>query len=43
MKVEQKSSHTDLVTETDKAVERHLIDGLSQAFPDHKYVSDGFL
>ncbi|VDD86377.1 unnamed protein product [Enterobius vermicularis] len=40
MKVEQKSSHTDLVTETDKAVERHLIDGLSQAFPDHKFIGE---
>ena len=28
----------DLVTETDQAVEKMLIDGLSKAFPDHKSV-----
>ena len=34
--VQTKSSSTDLVTETDQAVEKLLIDGLSKAFPDHK-------
>ena len=34
--VTTKTSNTDLVTETDQAVEKHLIDGLTAAFPDHK-------
>lgn len=36
--IETKSSAVDLVTESDKAVEKHLISGLSSAFPDHKLV-----
>ncbi|PAV84084.1 hypothetical protein WR25_21182 [Diploscapter pachys] len=35
-----KSSSTDLVTETDQAVEKMLIDGLSKAFPDHKFIGE---
>ncbi|CAJ0914932.1 unnamed protein product, partial [Mesorhabditis belari] len=38
--VETKSSNTDLVTETDRAVERYLIDGLHAAFPDHKFIGE---
>lgn len=34
--IEMKSSAVDLVTESDKAVEKLLISGLSSAFPDHK-------
>uniref|UniRef100_A0A914RSJ7 Uncharacterized protein n=1 Tax=Parascaris equorum TaxID=6256 RepID=A0A914RSJ7_PAREQ len=35
--VHTKASNTDLVTETDQAVEKLLIQGLKGAFPDHKY------
>uniref|UniRef100_A0AC35TTM2 Inositol-1-monophosphatase n=1 Tax=Rhabditophanes sp. KR3021 TaxID=114890 RepID=A0AC35TTM2_9BILA len=35
-----KSTNTDLVTETDQAIEKHLIDGLSAAFPDHKFIGE---
>ncbi|KAK8730716.1 hypothetical protein OTU49_007883 [Cherax quadricarinatus] len=35
-----KSSAVDLVTETDKAVEKLLITGLSSAFPDHKFIGE---
>uniref|UniRef100_A0A914DEA3 Inositol-1-monophosphatase n=1 Tax=Acrobeloides nanus TaxID=290746 RepID=A0A914DEA3_9BILA len=38
--VETKSSNTDLVTETDKAVEELLIRGLSKEFPDHKFIGE---
>jgi len=38
--VTTKSSNIDLVTETDKAVEELLIAGLSQAFPDHKFIGE---
>jgi fructose-1,6-bisphosphatase/inositol monophosphatase family enzyme len=34
--VEKKESNTDLVTETDRAVEVLLINGLSLQFPDHR-------
>ncbi|PIO64652.1 hypothetical protein TELCIR_13711, partial [Teladorsagia circumcincta] len=33
--VKTKASDVDLVTETDQAVEKLLIEGLSKAFPDH--------
>lgn len=36
--IETKSSAVDLVTESDKAVEKLLIDSLAQTFPDHKLV-----
>uniref|UniRef100_A0A914CB37 Inositol-1-monophosphatase n=1 Tax=Acrobeloides nanus TaxID=290746 RepID=A0A914CB37_9BILA len=39
-KVTTKSSDTDLVTETDKAVEDLLIQGLSKEFPDHKFIGE---
>ncbi|KAE9552299.1 hypothetical protein FO519_004485 [Halicephalobus sp. NKZ332] len=38
--VKTKSSNTDLVTETDQAVEKLLINGLSEAFPDHKFIGE---
>jgi len=38
--VETKSSATDLVTETDRAVEELLISGLKQKFPGHKFIGE---
>ncbi|XP_042859943.1 inositol monophosphatase 1-like isoform X1 [Penaeus japonicus] len=38
--IETKSSAVDLVTESDKAVEKMLISGLSEAFPDHKFIGE---
>ncbi|EPB70443.1 inositol monophosphatase family protein, partial [Ancylostoma ceylanicum] len=38
--VKTKASDTDLVTETDQAVEKLLIEGLSAAFPDHKFIGE---
>ncbi|KAK7079239.1 Inositol monophosphatase 2 [Halocaridina rubra] len=38
--IETKSSAVDLVTESDKAVEKIMIDGLSNAFPDHKFIGE---
>jgi myo-inositol-1(or 4)-monophosphatase len=38
--VTTKASATDLVTETDKAVEDLLIDGLSKKFPDHQFIGE---
>ncbi|WKX88673.1 hypothetical protein Q1695_008362 [Nippostrongylus brasiliensis] len=38
--VKTKESATDLVTETDQAVEKLLIKGLSEAFPDHKFIGE---
>jgi len=35
-RVETKSSNTDLVTETDRAVEDLIIKELSSKFPSHK-------
>lgn len=35
-----KSSEIDLVTETDQAVEKLLIDNLSKQFPDHKFIGE---
>lgn len=35
-----KTSNTDLVTETDQAVEKLLIEGLSKAFPSHKFIGE---
>lgn len=40
LQIEEKTSHTDLVTETDKAVEKLLIGSLSQAFPGHKFIGE---
>ncbi|XP_071528085.1 inositol monophosphatase 1 isoform X1 [Panulirus ornatus] len=39
-RIETKSSAVDLVTESDKAVEKLLISGLSSAFPDHKFIGE---
>ncbi|VDM58119.1 unnamed protein product, partial [Angiostrongylus costaricensis] len=38
--VKTKESATDLVTETDQAVEKLLINGLSEAFPGHKFIGE---
>ncbi|KAK0418813.1 hypothetical protein QR680_013786 [Steinernema hermaphroditum] len=38
--VQTKSSNTDLVTETDQAVEEMLIKGLAAEFPDHKFIGE---
>ncbi|CEF65667.1 Inositol monophosphatase family-containing protein [Strongyloides ratti] len=38
--VSTKASNTDLVTETDQAVEKLLISNLSAAFPDHKFIGE---
>ncbi|CAH1108028.1 unnamed protein product [Psylliodes chrysocephalus] len=39
-KREIKSSNIDLVTETDQAVEKLLIDGLLREFKDHKFIGE---
>ncbi|CAG9533183.1 unnamed protein product [Cercopithifilaria johnstoni] len=39
-KVHTKMSDTDLVTETDQAVEKMLIENLSKEFPDHKFIGE---
>jgi len=38
--VMEKSSATDLVTETDKATEKLLVGGLSAKFPGHKFIGE---
>lgn len=38
--IEIKSSAVDLVTESDKAVEKLLISGLMSTFPDHKFIGE---
>ncbi|XP_050699802.1 inositol monophosphatase 1-like isoform X1 [Eriocheir sinensis] len=38
--IETKTSCVDLVTESDKAVEKLLIEGLTQAFPGHKFIGE---
>lgn len=38
--IETKSSNVDLVTESDKAVEKLLIAGLTNAFPSHKFIGE---
>ncbi|XP_022907645.1 inositol monophosphatase 1-like [Onthophagus taurus] len=38
--VEIKTDDVDLVTETDKAVEEMLVEGLGKAFPDHKFIGE---
>uniref|UniRef100_A0A146KPM6 Inositol-1-monophosphatase n=2 Tax=Lygus hesperus TaxID=30085 RepID=A0A146KPM6_LYGHE len=38
--VEEKSSSYDLVTEFDKKTEVYLIETLSKAFPDHKFIGE---
>ncbi|CAI2310757.1 unnamed protein product [Caenorhabditis sp. 36 PRJEB53466] len=39
-KVDTKSSNTDLVTETDQAVEKLLIAGLSEKFTGHRFIGE---
>uniref|UniRef100_A0A1I7ULX9 Inositol-1-monophosphatase n=1 Tax=Caenorhabditis tropicalis TaxID=1561998 RepID=A0A1I7ULX9_9PELO len=39
-KVETKLSNTDLVTETDQAVEKLLIQGLSERFKGHRFIGE---
>jgi len=39
-KVTEKSNVTDLVTETDKAMERLLVEGIKAKFPDHKFIGE---
>lgn len=36
----EKSSDIDLVTETDREVERLLIDGLSVKYPEHRFIGE---
>ncbi|KAJ8929002.1 hypothetical protein NQ314_018361 [Rhamnusium bicolor] len=38
--IEMKSNEIDLVTETDQQVEKLLIDGLSEEFPQHKFIGE---
>ncbi|CAI4225835.1 unnamed protein product [Auanema sp. JU1783] len=38
--VQTKASATDLVTETDQAVEKLIISTLSKKFPDHKFIGE---
>jgi len=38
--VQEKESAVDLVTETDKAVEKLLFDGLRQKYPNHKFIGE---
>ena len=38
--VDLKSTATDLVTETDKAVEKLIVDGLKSNFPNHKFIGE---
>merc|ERR1711892_795371 len=39
-KICKKSSHTDLVTETDQLVEKMLIGGLRERFPDSRFIGE---
>lgn len=39
-KVSCKTSFSDLVTETDREVERHVVDALKAKFPDHKFIGE---
>ncbi|XP_074592941.1 inositol monophosphatase 1 [Brevipalpus obovatus] len=38
--IEMKISPTDLVTETDKAVEKYIFDELRKRFPSHKFIGE---
>ena len=38
--VDLKSTATDLVTETDKAVEKLIVHGLKSNFPNHKFIGE---
>lgn len=39
-KVSEKANVTDLVTETDKAMEKLLVEGIRKNFPDHKFIGE---
>jgi len=39
-KISEKSSPVDLVTETDKAVEKLIVQGLKSNFPDHEFIGE---
>lgn len=39
-RIETKSCEIDFVTETDQQVEKLLIEGLSNQFPDHKFIGE---
>ena len=39
-KIDEKASPTDLVTETDKAVENLLVSGLKNQFPEHDFIGE---
>lgn len=39
-RIETKISFVDLVTETDKKVEKHLFDGFRSHFPDHGFIGE---
>ena len=38
--ISEKSSHIDLVTESDKKIEDFLIGNLTTAYPDHKFIGE---
>lgn len=37
--MDTKESFADIVTETDQAVERFIINSIKEKYPEHKYVS----
>ncbi|XP_071083717.1 uncharacterized protein [Haliotis cracherodii] len=39
-KVDTKTNHADLVTETDGAIERDVIAALKEAYPDHRFIGE---
>lgn len=39
-RIQQKSTHVDLVTETDKKCEQLIYDMLLQQFPQHKFIGE---
>ena len=38
--MDEKANATDLVTQTDRDVERLLVDGLKREFPTHKFIGE---
>ena len=40
LSVDVKQNATDLVTETDRAVEKLLVEGLKSKFPSHKFIGE---
>ena len=39
-KISEKTSPTDLVTETDKAIEKLLVEGIKAKFPSHRFIGE---